>query len=314
VTYLVHPLLIDGRVVCMMRLKEPPQRRVIRVLDRFEGGPSREAITDERRVEGREPASDVRAIACEHARQTVRQAGFIMNQSPAMLDETLERSGVLIGWTPRLQLRRMFTDQFESALGIRGIILLAAGGQCFTKLGQHPRIDGVEDHVVILQECVDQAAFRLFQTDGNRTTWKSIGQSSNPVIDLLGPRPYDPVFFLFGRGRPSAEIVLRVCPVDAHQGGVICVMAHARASSPVHGLLATETCGLYCCESLRVKSLARQHLSIRWRNTAHPTARNALLSRPDDPKSSFVATGCMSFGCPTPPLRMSLLGCREPHD
>jgi hypothetical protein len=46
VTYLVHPLLIDGRVVCMMRLKEPPQRRIIRVLDRFQGGPSLEEITD----------------------------------------------------------------------------------------------------------------------------------------------------------------------------------------------------------------------------------------------------------------------------
>ena len=55
-TYFVHPLLIDGRVVGMMRLKEPPQRRVMRVLDRFQGGPSCEEITDERRVEGREPA------------------------------------------------------------------------------------------------------------------------------------------------------------------------------------------------------------------------------------------------------------------
>ena len=70
----------------MMRLKEPPQRRVIRVLDRFQGGPALEEITDERRVEGREPASDVREIAFEYTRQPVRQAGFITNQGPAMLD------------------------------------------------------------------------------------------------------------------------------------------------------------------------------------------------------------------------------------
>jgi hypothetical protein len=55
----------------------------------------------------------VREIAFEHTRQRVRQAGFIMNQSPAMLDEELERPGVLIGRTPRLQFRLMCTDQFE---------------------------------------------------------------------------------------------------------------------------------------------------------------------------------------------------------
>jgi hypothetical protein len=46
VTSLVHPRLLDGRVVGMMRRKAPPQRRVIRVLDRFQGGPAREDITD----------------------------------------------------------------------------------------------------------------------------------------------------------------------------------------------------------------------------------------------------------------------------
>src|SRR5262245_55828377 len=83
-------------------------------------------------------------------------------------------------------------------------------------------------------------------------------------------------------------------------------MAHARASSPDHGLLATGTCGLYFCEGLIVKSSARQHLSIRWRNTAHPAARNALLSRPDDPMLSFVAAGCM-------PLAHLLLSTKSIH-
>ena len=168
--------------------------------------------------------------------------------------------------------------------------------------------------MVILQECVDQAAFRWLQTDGHLTTWKSIGQSSHSMIGLLGHRPDDPVCFLFGRGRPSAAIVLRVGPVDAHQGGIICVMAHARISSPVHGLLATGTCGLYVCEGLIVKSSARPHLSIRWRHTAHRAARKALLSRPDDPMSSFVAAGCMSCVRPIPQSSMSLPGCREPRD
>src|SRR5262249_20840707 len=67
---------------------------------------------------------------------------------------------------------------------------------------------------------------------------------------------------------------------------------------PVHELLATGTCGLYCCEGLIVKSSARQHLSIRRRNTAHPAVRKALLSRSDDSMLSFVAAGCMSLAYP----------------
>jgi hypothetical protein len=69
---------------------------------------------------------------------------------------------------------------------------------------------------------------------------------------------------------------------------------------PVDTLLATGTCGLYVCEGLIVKSSARQHRSIRWRNTAHPAARNALLSRPDDPMWSSVAAGCMPLAYPLP--------------
>jgi hypothetical protein len=51
-----HPRLVDGAMVCMMRLKKRPQRRVISLLDRFQGGPAREEVTDEWRVEGCEPA------------------------------------------------------------------------------------------------------------------------------------------------------------------------------------------------------------------------------------------------------------------
>jgi hypothetical protein len=119
-----------------------------------------------------------------------------------MLDEALERPGVLICRTPRLQLRLMLADQFQQQLGIGGIVLLAAGRQRFTKLGQHPRIDGVEDQVVILQKRIDEAAFRWLQTDGNLATRKSIGQSSGLLIDVLRHRPHDPICFLFGPRRP----------------------------------------------------------------------------------------------------------------
>jgi hypothetical protein len=141
----------------------------MRVRDRCEGGPALEAITDSRRVEGREPAADVREIACEHTRQPVRQAGFSTNPCPAMLDENLARSGGLIGWTPRLQLRLMVTDQCKSALGIRGIILLAAGPQCFTKRGQPPRSDGIKEVVTLLVNSKMRAKMVLYPTfEGQR--------------------------------------------------------------------------------------------------------------------------------------------------
>jgi hypothetical protein len=206
---------------------------------------------------------------------------------------------VLVGWTPRLQLLPMLPDQFESSLGIRGIILLAAWREGFAKLGQHARIHGVKDQVVILQEHINQAALRWLQANGNFTTRKSRRQLSGPVVNRFWQMPHHAVCFLFGTGRPSTTIVFRVGPVDAHQGGISCVMRPIVVLL-VHQLLATGTCELYFCEGLIVKSSVRQHLSIRWRHTAHPAARHALLRRPDDPMLSFIAAGGMSLAYPLP--------------
>jgi hypothetical protein len=147
-----HPLLVEGARVGMMRLKERPQRGVIRLLHGFQGGPAREEVTAQWRVEGREPPEDLRAIAFEHARQPVRQAGVVVDQCPAVLDEEWARPGGLVGRTPGLQLLPLLPDQCESERGIRGIILLAAWRESFAKLGHHARINGVQDQVVIRQE------------------------------------------------------------------------------------------------------------------------------------------------------------------
>ena len=146
-----------------------------------------------------------------------------MDQFPAMLDEELERPGVLIRRTPWLQLLPMLADQFQQQLGIRRIILLAAWRSCFAELGQHPRVDGVEDSAVILQERIYQAAFRLFQTDDKLSPRKSSRQSSGPVVNRFRHMPYNAVCFLFSTHRPSTNIVLCVCPVDAHQCGRLCM-------------------------------------------------------------------------------------------
>jgi hypothetical protein len=104
----------------------------------------------------------VREIALEYPRQPVRQAGFVINALPAVLDYKVQCPGVLVGWTPGPPLLPMLGDQFESELCIRWVILLAAGRQGFAKLGQHPRVDGIAHHMVRRQEGIDSAAFRVF--------------------------------------------------------------------------------------------------------------------------------------------------------
>jgi hypothetical protein len=141
---------------------------------------------------------------------------------------------MLVGRTPRLQLLPMLPDQFESELSIRGIILLATWREGFAELRQHPWIDGVKDQVVIRQERIDQAAFRWLQADGNVATRKSRSQLSSPVVNRCRHRPHHAVFFLFNTGRPSTTIVLRVCPVDAYQGGIFCVTSHSVVPQSIH--------------------------------------------------------------------------------
>src|SRR5262245_44692399 len=128
----------------------------------------------------------------------------------------------------------MLTDQFESELGIRGIIFLATGREGVAKLGQHTRIDRVKDQVIILQERIDQAAFRWLQADGNCATRKSRRQLSSSVVNRFRHMFYDTVFCLVSTGSPYTKSVLRVCPVDAYQGGIACVMGHSVVPQSIH--------------------------------------------------------------------------------
>jgi hypothetical protein len=103
----------------------------------------------------------VRDIAVEYTRQPVRQAGFVSDELPAVLDEKLPCPGVLVGRTPGPQFLPMLTNPFESELRIRWGILRAAGRQGFANLRPPPRVAGIAHPRVILQEGIDQAAFRL---------------------------------------------------------------------------------------------------------------------------------------------------------
>jgi hypothetical protein len=151
-----------------------------------------------------------------------------------VLDETLARPGVLVGRTPWLQLLLMRPDQFESALGIRGIILLTTWREGCATRGQHARMNRVKDHVIIRQERIEQAAFRWLQADGNVATRKSRRQRSGPGVNRFRQMPDHAVCFLVSTGRPSTTIVLRVGPVDAHQGGRACVIGHRVVPQSIH--------------------------------------------------------------------------------
>jgi hypothetical protein len=70
------------------------------------------------------------------------------------------------------------------------------------------------------------------------------------VVNRFRQMAHDAVFFLCSTCRPSTKIVLRVCPVDAHQCGICCVMAHVCASSPSMNSWQPEHAGCISAKAL----------------------------------------------------------------
>ena len=109
----------------------------------------------------------MREVALEQRGQTVANPAAVINQPAAVLDEVLQRAGLLVVRQPGLELLAVQSEQVSQVGGVAGIILGPARRECLTELGQRLRVDGVESEEVVLEQCVDERAARLLQADGD---------------------------------------------------------------------------------------------------------------------------------------------------
>src|SRR5918996_445169 len=168
-----------------MLVKELFKRRGSDLLERFGSGPPAQPIADEAGADVIKPLESLRKIGFQQGGHPITDSGAVIDQTPSMLDQILERSRLGMIWPPGPEPVPMVEEQLEYIVCIPRIIFGPAGRERFPVLGQRGGVDRVEDQKVVLQERVDQRTTRLLQTDRNWLSGKAGAQCGGPGLKLF---------------------------------------------------------------------------------------------------------------------------------
>ena len=111
----------------------------------------------------------------------------------------------------------MAHQKIQRQLGIGRIVLGPAGLEGFAVLGKGQRVDRKEHEEVVLLQRVDDRS--LGQFEGNRDgATEALLQRSRPLIDARNLVGNAIELALIIVGRLQADVVLRICPINADIG------------------------------------------------------------------------------------------------
>src|SRR4029450_6010893 len=193
-----------------MRVKELFEGRGPDLLNRCEGGPTEQKLTDEGSADIIKPLYNLRKIGFQQGRHPLTDPCAVIDQATSVLHQILQRPCLGIIWLPSLEPVPMMAEQLKQIVRILRIIFGPAGRECLTVLGQRGGVDRVEDQKVVLQERIDQWPARLLQADSDLLAGKTGAQRSGPCLKLFWGVLEDEVFFLAGRSIKQTDIMLGI--------------------------------------------------------------------------------------------------------
>jgi hypothetical protein len=160
------------------------RRRVARRAWRgFCGGPALEEVTEQRAVLVGEPLKRLREVVFQGAGDAIGDAGLIIDETAAHLDELLEGAHLGALGVERLKFLGVIQEQFERELSVGGIVFRAAVREHLAVLGKRGGIDGEQHDEFVLAQRIDDRALGEFQSDGDGLTAKAFAQVSSPFVD-----------------------------------------------------------------------------------------------------------------------------------
>jgi hypothetical protein len=149
-------------------------------LDRFEGGPTAQKVTENGRIFVLKPLQHVGEIVLERTGEAMGDPHFIPDDAATVFDQLGEGPHGRTLRLQRLQLVAMGEEQFELEFGIGRVIFGAAGRQGLTIPRQCQRIDGKEDEKVIRAQGGNNGTFGEFEADGNQSTAEPYAPCGDP--------------------------------------------------------------------------------------------------------------------------------------
>lgn len=113
-------------------------------------------------------------------------------------------------------------QQIQGELRIGGVILGSTGFEGFAVLRQHRRIDWEEDEEVVLLQRLHERPLGQLQRDGDGAA-EALVHRACPLLDSIDPMRQAIKLWLLAIGGLQTDVVLRIGPIDADEGGELTV-------------------------------------------------------------------------------------------
>jgi hypothetical protein len=209
----------DLDVAHVMGAEEVLKGGATRALHGCEGGPWGEEVAEHGGVVIVEPLEDMGAGVFEGTGEAIGERHVVADQAAALCDELFEGTprGALGG--AGLEFVARLEQELKLQFGVSGIVLGVAGREGFAVLGQGQRIDGEQDQNCVLTQGLDERAVIAFEAHSHGASVEPLAYGTCPRIDGLWcvRKPHE-LPFVVADGL-SADIVCRVGPIDANEGG-----------------------------------------------------------------------------------------------
>jgi hypothetical protein len=114
-------------------------------------------------------------------------------------------------------------QELQREFRVRGIVLGGAGREGFAVLGPGQRSAGEQDKPCVCLQGIDARAFIACEAPGNRASCAPLSYGTCPSIDGLWCVRKKHALPLVVADGLSAAIVCGIGPIDANEGGKLCV-------------------------------------------------------------------------------------------
>jgi hypothetical protein len=158
-------------------------------------------------------------VLLQRAGQAVGDPRLLIDEFPSLFQQAFERANADALWLQGFQLVAVAQKDLQRDLRIGRIGLGVAGLEGLTILRQGGGIHRKQDKEVMFLQRVDQRSAGDLETDGQRLAVKALPERSGPLINGVGAMGQHGEFTLAASGRLQADVVFRIGPVDADEGG-----------------------------------------------------------------------------------------------
>jgi hypothetical protein len=190
-------------------------------LGRLKRGPLGKEVYEDLRLLVAKPLQNLGEVGLESEGEAVGEPDAILDEIAAGLDQAAQGAHIGMLRSQGLELVAMAEEKIESDLSVGRIVLGATWSEGPSVLGQGAGVDREYDEEVVLEQGGDDRPMGQLNADGDAFAVEADAQRRCPGLDGHWPVLEDGELIAIRAGHGEADVVLRVGPVNADQGGEV---------------------------------------------------------------------------------------------